>query len=257
MHRGRRRQIASDHPEVRALFRHDVRTVWVTLAGVRRCRHDSVALVCNGHPRDHARSRRAQATSLTTGCLACAARTPTCRCLPRYTVELRDERRDGPPTQDRTLPSNPRPGASGGGVVKAPRYRAPGVLGNVRGMRSDPLGFLQAAAAACGPVARFRLGPYLGHLISGPDQVHRVLVDSEHHYDRNTRQFAAIGLGLGQSLLTTSADSWRVRRRMVQPAFHRDRIDGLCARMADTITSELDGWTGARTHASVARWRCR
>ena len=33
-HRRRRRQIASDHPGVRALFGHDVRTVWVTLAVV-------------------------------------------------------------------------------------------------------------------------------------------------------------------------------------------------------------------------------
>ena len=131
--------------------------------------------------------------------------------------------------------------------MKAPTYRARGVLGNVRGMTNDPLGFLQDAANACGPVARFRLGPYVAHLISGPEQVHRALVDTERNYDRNTRQFAAIGMGLGKSLLTTSGDSWRARRRMVQPAFHRERIAGLGAQMAETIETTLASWRPGHT----------
>jgi cytochrome P450 len=47
---------------------------------------------------------------------------------------------------------------------------------------------------------------------------------------------------LGQGLATSDGALWRTQRRLVQPAFHRERLAGL----AETITTA--------THAMLARW---
>jgi cytochrome P450 len=124
--------------------------------------------------------------------------------------------------------------------MRAPSYAAPGLLGNVRALRDDPLQFWLDARKACGPVARLRLGPYLGHLISEPEHIKHVLVDHHRNYDRATRQFDLISLALGNGLLTTSGDAWLQRRRLVQPAFHRQRIAALEQAMRSIVDEQLD-----------------
>jgi cytochrome P450 len=120
------------------------------------------------------------------------------------------------------------------------KFEGSGPIGNLGRMRKRPLAFLLEAHQTSGAVAKFRLGPFSAFLATSPEAVHQVLVDTEKHYDRNTRQFEIIGIGLGQSLLTTSGEFWLQQRRKAQPAFHRKRIEALGENMAKVVAAELD-----------------
>src|SRR5262249_52217440 len=107
--------------------------------------------------------------------------------------------------------------------------------------RRDPLGFLLDGMRRHGDVFRYRLGPWVFHLVAHPDHVHRVLVDHARNcprswYPRGTRVVA------GEGLVTTEGAAWRRLRRMSQPAFHHQRIAGLVDSMTDAIGAMLDRW---------------
>ena len=129
-----------------------------------------------------------------------------------------------------------------GAVQRAPGppRRYPG--SHLFALRRDPLAFLTGIAREHGDVARFRLGPVDVHLVSRPDWIRDVLVTHAHLFHKGRGLERAKRL-LGEGLLTSEDPIHRRQRRMMQPAFHRDRIAGY----ADVMT--------AHAEATSARWR--
>lgn len=81
-------------------------------------------------------------------------------------------------------------------------------------------------------------------ICSHPDLINEVLVTGRDTWQRIRRlpdgsQFG-LSLVLGDSLLTTDGAEWQWRRRLVNPAFHRRRIDALADTMVDCGKAMLD-----------------
>ena len=76
-------------------------------------------------------------------------------------------------------------------------------------------------------------------LLNHPDFVEQVLViqQSKFHKSELTRRIT--GRMLGQGLLTSEGDFWRRQRRLVQPAFHRSRINEYGATMRETAQAHI------------------
>ena len=121
------------------------------------------------------------------------------------------------------------------------------LLGHLRLFRRDVLGLLLAAARDQGDVVRFRLGPLVVHLVNHPDHVAHVLQAQARHYDKATRSTAAIAAIAGTSLLTTNGPAWETRRRLMQPAFHRQRIGALANVMTRVAARRLEVWRPGAT----------
>ena len=124
--------------------------------------------------------------------------------------------------------------------------RAPGPagdpwLGHLRAFRRDVLALMCDAAAAHGDVVRFRLGPLVAHLVNHPDHVAQVL-QSRGRYDKQTRSTAALRAICDDSLLTTDDRAWDIRRRVIQPPFHRQRVGRLVDTMTACIAARLASW---------------
>ena len=119
--------------------------------------------------------------------------------------------------------------------ASGPRGRV--LLGSLREFRSDRfLATMERARLEHGDVVRFRVGRRTLHVVSNPDLAHEVLVKRAPEFPRIQEPGKPIGLALviGTGLLTDpDHDSWLVRRRMIQPMFHRQRI----AAMADEMTA--------------------
>jgi cytochrome P450 len=125
--------------------------------------------------------------------------------------------------------------------------RAPGPprrhpLGHALALRRDPLAFLTQLSRDHGDVARFRLGPVDVHLVSRPEWIRDVLVTHAHLFHKGRGLERAKRL-LGEGLLTSEDPVHLRQRRMMQPAFHRDRIAGY----ADVMTEHAEKMSG--------RWR--
>jgi cytochrome P450 len=108
-------------------------------------------------------------------------------------------------------------------------------------MRRNPLGFLERIAARYGDVAFLRIGPYRLVFVNHPDLFHEVLVakDASFHKGRALDQARDV---FGQGLLTSEGDFHRRQRRLIQPAFHRRKIEAYADAMASYAAARAGGW---------------
>ena len=135
----------------------------------------------------------------------------------------------------------------GGDGRSAVRRRPPGpsgerLLGSLREFAADTLGFATRLAREYGEVARFRLVNREAWLLSSPEAVERVLVENQRNYVKHTFFWRKVDAIFGKGLLTNEGEDWRRQRRLVQPAFHHDRIAEYARVMVDYAIDRVDGW---------------
>ena len=56
---------------------------------------------------------------------------------------------------------------------------------------------------------------------------------------------------LGQGLLTSEGELWRRQRKLAQPAFHRERMDGFAQTMARATAEMLARWRDGGGGATI------
>ena len=113
---------------------------------------------------------------------------------------------------------------SGPGTLEAFRGMLP-----ARGMTGFPT-FFERTAARFGPIASSRIGRNRFYYVSEPAAIEDVLVTAGRSYikGRGTQRLERL---LGKGLLTSNGTLHLRQRRLVQPAFHRERIAGYAATM--------------------------
>ncbi|HUG34388.1 MAG TPA: cytochrome P450 [Anaerolineales bacterium] len=116
------------------------------------------------------------------------------------------------------------------------------LLGVMPEMVSDMLGLFTKTARNHGGIAQFKLlgKPYL--LVTDPDYVKYILQDNHHNYIRG-RSVETGRVLLGNGLPLTDGDFWLRERRLLQPAFHRERLEGLTTTAGQIIDTFLQTWT--------------
>ncbi len=115
------------------------------------------------------------------------------------------------------------------------------LLGSIGNFRSDPLTFLQQTAQEYGPVARFRLANVVFILVSHPDGIQQVLQGNNHNYIKG-EFFDPVRQMAGDGLFASEGSHWLRQRRLMQPAFHSQRIAGFAEIMVRQTEQMLDKW---------------
>jgi cytochrome P450 len=118
-------------------------------------------------------------------------------------------------------------------------------------MRRDPLAFLTRTARDYGDVARFRMGPVELFLVNRPAWIRDLFVTHAAVFHKGRGLERAKRL-LGEGLLTSEDPVHLRQRRMMQPAFHRERIAGYGAAMVEVAERIAGDWTAGGTR-DVAR----
>src|SRR5262249_51263746 len=114
------------------------------------------------------------------------------------------------------------------------------IVGHMRSLRHDPLGFT-TLCAEYGDIVPLRFGPNRVFMLNHPDDIQDVLVTRNHLFRKG---YLARGLEpmIGNGLLISEDDLWRRQRRLVQPAFHRSRIAEYTSAMVGEVDSLVAGW---------------
>ena len=120
------------------------------------------------------------------------------------------------------------------------------LLGSLPDIRRDPLSFLSRVSAQYGDVAHLRLGPFHVYLLNHPDDIEQVLVTHQHRFVKGRSLSGARRL-FGNGLLTSDADLHARQRRMVQPVFHRLRLDEYAGVMIAAGADRRDAWQEGET----------
>jgi cytochrome P450 len=124
----------------------------------------------------------------------------------------------------------------------APGPRGARLLATLLALRKDPLaGFLRATREH-GDLVYFPLRHRSFYLAAHPADVARVLYENHGNYRKGTRTYAKIRGLLGNGLVTSDGETWRRQRRLMQPAFHHQRIAAFAPVVAGMAGEALEGW---------------
>lgn len=126
-------------------------------------------------------------------------------------------------------------------AVEIPRARSLPLLGSTLYYLHDPLGFLERTAREGGDLVEMRFLRERGWLVSDPALIEQVLVKLAGSFQKDPplRELRRI---LGNGLLTSEGEFWKRQRRLIQPAFHRDRIARYAAIMVEHAARMVDRW---------------
>lgn len=115
--------------------------------------------------------------------------------------------------------------------ISPPSVRTDLFGGHFRSFRKDPPGFLRRLSRL-GDVSAFRLGKIPAFFINHPDLIRDMLVTNHAKFMKGRALQRAKGL-LGEGLLTSEKEFHLRQRRMIQPAFHRNRINDYARSMIE------------------------
>src|SRR5579884_469110 len=115
------------------------------------------------------------------------------------------------------------------------------ILGHSLELNRDPLGFLLRCARDYGDFVPLRSGPARAFLVSDPQAIEEVFVTQHPNFIKGPglRRSAAV---FGNGLLTSEGAFWRRQRKLVQPAFHRERIAGYAPVMVAETLRRMETW---------------
>ena len=120
------------------------------------------------------------------------------------------------------------------------------ILGVLPAMKAHTLKFLKHAATF-GDFVPLRILMTTAYLLNHPTHVEHVLQKNHRNY-RKTPMLGKLRPVLGDGLFMSEGELWTRQRKLIQPSFHKERVDALASIMTDVITTHLKAWeTRAQT----------
>lgn len=119
------------------------------------------------------------------------------------------------------------------------------LVGALPGLLKDRFDFLEAARQRHGDVFTLDLGLGEPIILCHPRHVQHVLVDHLRKYTKGGALWDSMRTFLGNSLPVSEGEFWKRQRRMIQPAFHHQRLVALTEKMVEAIDESLARWEPA------------
>nr|WP_199001770.1 cytochrome P450 [Flavobacterium sp. ASV13] len=112
---------------------------------------------------------------------------------------------------------------------------------DAEGVRKNPIPFHKRYFDQLGDSFSLKIG-YSKHIILSRDNeiAQYILQKNQKNYHKSKFQSVYLSKYLGKGLLTVDGDFWLKQRRLIQPAFHKQKMNQLVENMNQTIVSELD-----------------
>ena len=106
------------------------------------------------------------------------------------------------------------------------------LIGHVGMMRADPIGMVRDFIAGYGNIFSLAVPFNKAVIISNPEYAKQVLLDNNKNYTKSIAYDLLKPL-LGMGLLTSESDFWKKQRKLIQPAFHKRKLDELASMMVE------------------------
>ena len=108
-----------------------------------------------------------------------------------------------------------------------------------RAFRSPLPVFYQNVADYGNPYAIKILKNQLAIFTSRPEIIQHVLQKNHRGYEKSDIQTKQVADFLGRGLLTLEGKEWLRQRRLIQPGFHKEKIEGIRSIMEETVDDYL------------------
>jgi cytochrome P450 len=120
------------------------------------------------------------------------------------------------------------------------------LLGHLPELR-DILNFYERCKRDYGDVVQLSMAGWTSFLVCHPDAIETVLVTNHRNFTKHRFFWRHVTSLFGKGLLTNEGPHWVQQRKLIQPAFHRDRINAYGEVMAECAERMLDGWRDGQT----------
>ncbi len=120
------------------------------------------------------------------------------------------------------------------------------LLGVLPEFRRNAPQFLLDTQRKHGDLVHLKLGPQHVYEVSHPDWIRDIFVTHQSNFTKSRMLQRAKGL-LGEGLLTSEGEFHTRQRRLVQPAFHRERLAGYAQSMVECAAHARDQWRDGAT----------
>jgi cytochrome P450 len=116
------------------------------------------------------------------------------------------------------------------------------VFKNRKRILKNPLPFHQEKFEEYGNTFVVRISPRKRIVFTRePETIRNILQKNHRNYAKSELQTRDLAKYIGQGILTSEGDFWRKHRKMIQPAFHKEQLQGLLDLMFLAIRDELSG----------------
>lgn len=113
-------------------------------------------------------------------------------------------------------------------------------LAKAESIRKNPIPFHKKFFDQFGDTFSLKIGKTKHVILSRDNEVAEyILQKNQKNYQKSELQTKFISKYLGRGLLTANGDFWLKQRRLIQPAFHKQKMNQLVQNMEQTIVSEL------------------
>lgn len=126
------------------------------------------------------------------------------------------------------------------------KYKYPNKLSIVRffldaeGVRRNPIPYHKRYFDQFGDSFSLQIGRSKHLILSRDNEIaQHILQKNQRNYHKSKFQSVYLSKYLGKGLLTVDGDFWLKQRRLIQPAFHKQKMNQLVDNMNETIVSEL------------------
>jgi cytochrome P450 len=106
------------------------------------------------------------------------------------------------------------------------------LTGVLPAFRKDPPGYLMSLAREYGDVVALALGRQNAFFVNDPEIIRDIFITHQGKF-KKSRMLERARVLLGNGLLTAEGESHKRQRRLVQPAFHRERLIGYSSAMVE------------------------
>jgi cytochrome P450 len=111
------------------------------------------------------------------------------------------------------------------------------LIGHVGMLKNDPIGMMKDFIARYGNVLSLSVPFTKAVVISNPEYARQVLQDNSKNYTKSLA-YELLKPLLGMGLLTSEGDFWKQQRKLIQPAFHKRKLD----EMAEMMVERSEHW---------------
>lgn len=112
---------------------------------------------------------------------------------------------------------------------------------DAEGVRRNPIPYHRRYFEKFGDSFSIKIGFSKYIILSRDNEIAQyILVKNQKNYNKSKFQSVYLSKYLGKGLLTSDGDFWLKQRRLIQPAFHKQKMNQLVDNMNKTISTELD-----------------
>ena len=106
----------------------------------------------------------------------------------------------------------------------------------------NPLALLDRGRRENGPIFHTNVFGTSLWVMNEPAAVKHIFVDHPDRYTKQTQIWKRVRQIVGNGLLTSDGDFWKRQRRIIQPAFHRERLGRFAQIMAEEVDAQVVSW---------------